>query len=117
MVLQVLKVSVSFKRVKIHQNTLKQSVVLSLCGGVKSDSLGGGEIKGVFWSYHSAYSPWLLYPESLDHLEHIHHSLCLTPLNGGGYGTEHTRPAHCITGEREGDRHTHNDMWWVYIER
>ena len=48
-------------------------------------------------TYHSAYSSRFLYTESLDHLEHIHHSLCLTPLNGGGYGTEHPRPAHCIT--------------------
>ena len=55
-------------------------------------------------TYHSAYSSRFLYTESLDHLEHIHHSLCLTPLNGGGYGTEHPRPAHCITGHR---RETH----------
>ena len=40
-------------------------------------------------TYHGAYSSRFLYAESLDHLEHIHHSLCLTPLNGGGYGTEH----------------------------
>ena len=48
------------------------------------------------------YSSWFLYSESLDHLEHIHYTLCLTPLNSSSYSTEHTRPTHCIT---------------VYIER
>ena len=30
---------------------------------------------------HSGYSSRFLYSECLDHLEDIHHSLCLTPLN------------------------------------
>ena len=53
--------------------------------------------KGICTTHHSTYSSWFLYPESLHHLEHIHHSLCLTPLNGGGYGTEHARPTHSVT--------------------
>ena len=40
-----------------------------------------------------------MYPESLDHLEHIHHSLCLAAVNGGSYGTEHPTTTHCITVE------------------
>ena len=40
-----------------------------------------------------------MYPESLDHLEHIHHSLCLTAVNGGSYGTEHPTATHCVTME------------------
>ena len=48
-------------------------------------------------THHSAHSSRFLHPESLYHLEHIHHSLCLTPLNGGGYGTEHATAAHHVT--------------------
>ena len=55
------------------------------------------------WTHHSTYSSWFLYPESLHHLEHIHHSLCLTLLNGGGYGTEHARPTNSVTA---GNTHT-----------
>ena len=48
-------------------------------------------------TYHSGDSPWFLYSQSLDDLEHIHHSLCLASLNGGGNGTEHSTASHCIT--------------------
>ena len=47
--------------------------------------------------YHSAHSSWFLYPEGLHHLEDIHHSLSLAPLNGSGYGREHATAAHCVT--------------------
>ena len=55
---------------------------------------------------HSGYSSRFLYSECLDHLEDIHHSLCLTPLNGGGYGTEHPRPAHCVTAHNNTHMHS-----------
>ena len=48
-------------------------------------------------THHSAYSSRFLSPEVLHHLEHIHHSLCLAPLNGGRYGTEHATAAHHVT--------------------
>ena len=48
-------------------------------------------------THHSAHSSRFLHPEGLHHLEHIHHSFCLAPLNGGGYGTEHTTAAHHVT--------------------
>ena len=47
------------------------------------------------------HSSWFVYPESLDHLEHIHHSLCLTAINGGSYGTEHPTATHCVTKSNE----------------
>ena len=50
-------------------------------------------------THHSLHCSWFLYSECLHHLKHVHHSLYLTPLNGGGYGTEHARAAHCITTE------------------
>ena len=46
---------------------------------------------------HTEHSSWFVYSESLDHLEHIHHSLCLTAVNGGSYGTEHPTATHCVT--------------------
>ena len=48
-------------------------------------------------SYHSVHSSRFLYPEGLHHLEDIHHSLSLAPLNGSDYGTEHATAAHCVT--------------------
>ena len=48
-------------------------------------------------AYHTLHSSRFLGSEGLHHLEHIHHSLCLTPLNGGGYGTEHPTTTHRVT--------------------
>ncbi len=47
--------------------------------------------------YHCCYGSWFLYPEGLDDLEDVHHSLCLAALNGGGDGTKHPRTAHRVT--------------------
>ena len=59
-------------------------------------------------THHSAHSSRFLSPEGLLHLEHIHHTLCLAPLNGGGYGTEHATAAHHITaGQTYPHSHTH----------
>ena len=95
----ILKVCISIKWVEKHQNCIKNKPVLHLKRNVSVSQA----IKEVSrdHTYHSPDSSRFLYSESLDHLEHIHHSLCLTPLNGGGYGTEHTWPAHCITVERQ----------------
>ena len=54
----------------------------------------------LYKSHHIEHSSWFVCPESLDHLEHIHHSLCLTAVNGGSYGTEHPTATHCVTVER-----------------
>ena len=59
-------------------------------------------------THHSAHGSRFLHPEGLHHLEHIHHSLCLAPLNGGGYGTEHARAAHRVTAGRT-PPHSHTD--------
>ena len=48
-------------------------------------------------THHSAHSSRFLHPQCLHHLEHIHHSLRLAPLNSGGNGTEHTAAADCVT--------------------
>ena len=47
--------------------------------------------------YHSEYSSRFLNAKSFDRLEHIHHSLCLTHLNGIHHRTEHTNTTHCVT--------------------
>ncbi len=53
-------------------------------------------------NYHCFYGSWFLYPEGLDDLEDVHHSLCLAALNGGGDGTKHPRTAQRVTeGGRE----------------
>ena len=46
-------------------------------------------------NYHSdcEHSSRFLNAESFDHLEHIHHSLCLTHLNS----IQHTNTTHCVT--------------------
>ena len=49
------------------------------------------------WAWHQ-----VLYSESFDHLEHIHHALSLTALRENGCRREHTRPAHCITAIKGG---------------
>ena len=48
-------------------------------------------------THYSAHSSRFLHPQGLHHLEHIHHSLRLASLNGGGYGTEHATAADCVT--------------------
>ena len=48
-------------------------------------------------AHHSAHGSRFLHPEGLHHLEDVHYSLRLAPLNGGGYGTEHARAAHRVT--------------------
>ena len=58
-------------------------------------------------THHSAHSSRFLHPESHHHLEHIHHSLCLTRLNGSGYGTEHTTATHHVTAGNT-PPHSHN---------
>ena len=64
-------------------------------------------------TYHSADSSRFLDPEGLHHLKHIHHSLSLAALNGGGYGTEHARAAHCVTVEGIGrERQWHTTILW-----
>ena len=51
-------------------------------------------------THHCENMTWLLDTLGLHHLEHIHHTLSLTAINGGSYGTEHARPADSVTGER-----------------
>ena len=41
-------------------------------------------------TYHSENKPRLLSTLSLHHLEDIHHTLTLTAINGGSYGTKHS---------------------------
>ncbi len=50
------------------------------------------------WTHDWGYCPWLVNPESLDHLEHIHHSLCLATVNGSSYRAVHTRAGRSVTG-------------------
>ena len=50
-------------------------------------------------THHCENKTWLLDTLSLHHLEHIHHTLSLTAINGGSYGTEHARPTDSVTGE------------------
>ena len=50
-------------------------------------------------THHCENGSWFLDPQCLHHLEHIHHSLRLAALDGGGNGTEHTRAANSITGQ------------------
>ena len=59
----------------------------------------------VLYTHHSAHGSRFLHPEGLHHLEDVHYSLRLAPLNGGGYGTEHARAAHRVT---VGNTHTVN---------
>ena len=67
-------------------------------------------------SYHSAHSSRFLCPEGLHHLEDIHHSLSLAPLNGSGYGTEHATAAHCVTaGETHPHWHTVLGRIWLQL--
>ena len=53
--------------------------------------------KNVLYTYCIVHGSRFLHPEGLHHLEGVHYSLHLAPLNGGGYGTEHARAAHRIT--------------------
>ncbi len=48
-------------------------------------------------AHHSEHSSWFLQPEDLNDLEDVHHTLRLTLLNGGRYGTEHPRTTHRVT--------------------
>ena len=50
-------------------------------------------------THHCENGSWFLDPQCLHHLEHVHHSLSLAALDGGGNGTEHTRAANSITGQ------------------
>ena len=50
-------------------------------------------------SYHSRNCSWFLDPESLHHLEDIHHTLCFTALNCSACGTEYSRTSHSVTGK------------------
>ena len=63
-------------------------------------------------AYHSVHSSRFLSPEGLHHLENIYHSLCLAPLNGGGYGTEHATATHHVTAGKTSPHshtaHTHD---------
>ena len=52
-------------------------------------------------THHCENGSWFLDPQCLHHLEHVHHSLGLAALDGGGNGTEHTRAANSITVQRE----------------
>ena len=51
----------------------------------------------VLYTHCSVHGSRFLHPEGLHHLEDVHYSLRLAPLNGGGYGTEHARAAHRVT--------------------
>ena len=60
-------------------------------------------------TYHSWYCTRLGGAQCLDHLEHVHYSLCLTAINHSGHGTEHTTTSHCVTREKYStllDNHT-----------
>ena len=48
-------------------------------------------------TYHSWYCSRLGGTQRLDHLEHVHYSLCLTAINHSGQGTEHTTTSHRVT--------------------
>ena len=48
-------------------------------------------------THHSWYSTRLEGAQCLDHLEHVHYSLCLTAINHSGHGTEHATTSHCVT--------------------
>ena len=59
------------------------------------------ERPGLLHTHHIEDGSRFLYPESLHHLEDVHHSLCLAALNGGCYGTEHPRATYCVTAVEE----------------
>ena len=40
---------------------------------------------------------WLLHTLSLHHLKYVYNALTLAAVNGGSYGTEHSRPADSVT--------------------
>ena len=52
-------------------------------------------------THHCWHSTRLGGAQCLDHLEHIHYSLCLTAINHSGQGTEHATTSHCVTRVRE----------------
>ena len=52
-------------------------------------------------THHCENGSWFLDPQCIHHLEHVHHSLSLAALDGGGNGTEHTRAANSITVQGE----------------
>ena len=93
----LLNVGICFKGVQKHQNCFKYYLVLDLrsegCPIAHTRPVSGCWVT----THHIAHSSRLLSPEGLHHLEHIHHSLCLAPLNGGGYGTEHATATHHVT--------------------
>ena len=104
----LLNVGICFKGVQKHQNCFKYYLVLDLrsegCPIVHTRPVSGCWVT----THHIAHSSRLLSPEGLHHLEHIHHSLCLAPLNGGGYGTEHATATHHVTaGQTLPHSHTH----------
>ena len=101
---QVLKVAVRLKGVQIHEHTLKQDTILGLWetrDGVTASK--HSVVCKVLHTYCIAHGSRFLHPEGLHHLEDVHYSLHLAPLNGGGYGTEHARAAHRVTA---GNTHT-----------
>ena len=53
-----------------------------------------------YCTHHCWYSTRLGGPQCLDHLEHVHYSLCLTAINHSGQGTEHTTTSHRVTVEK-----------------
>ena len=106
---QILKVAVHLKGVQIHEHSLKQDTILGLWetrDGVTA-SKGPVVCNVKLYTYCIAHGSRFLYAEDLHHLEDVHYSLCLAPLNGGGYGTEHARAAHRVTAGNTHTVHSH----------
>ncbi len=95
-----LKVCVSIKALQEHQHSIMDQSVLLLQWARHNDNTNSATSDSAcVLAHHSEYGSWFADPESLDHLEHIHHSLCLATLNGSGQGTEYATTTHCITVE------------------
>ena len=105
---QVLKVAVCVKRVEVHEHSLKQGAVLELWGTGDGVTVSKRSVEcNVLYTYCIAHGSRFLHPEGLHHLEDVHYSLHIAPLNGGGYGTEHARAAHRVTAGNTHTVHSH----------
>ena len=92
-----------------YTSTASNSVWYWDCGGTGDGvTVSKGPVEcTVLYTHHSAHGSRFLHPEGLHHLEDVHYSLRLAPLNGGGYGTEHARAAHRVTAGNTHTVHSH----------
>ena len=108
-----------------YTSTASNKVWYWNCGGT-GDGVTASKrsvVCNVLYTCCRAHGSRFLHPEGDHHLEDVHYSLRLAPLNGGGYGTEHARAAHRVTAGNTQTQYTvtHDairalKLAWTYLQ-